>query len=126
MKKELFVGAFLLLMLAAAFINIYFLNKLTDKISVRIDDAITDVEKDNWSDAEKKAEQAVKMWRESDSYTHLVLRHSEVESATDALYGFAQQIYAHDAGGAKGAGASAKARVQSISEIERVHFGSIF
>lgn len=126
MKKEIFVGLFLALLLTAAFINIHYLNKLTESIETRINAAVSDAEEENWRDAEKKAEEAVGMWTGSDTYTHIVLRHSEIEAATDALYALMVQIYARDAGAAKGAGQSAIARLMSITEIEKVRFGSIF
>jgi TRAP-type C4-dicarboxylate transport system substrate-binding protein len=126
MKKELFVGLFLALLLTAAFVNIHYLNKLTDDIMGRVDAAITSAEEEKWDEAEKKTEEAISMWLGSDTYTHLVLRHSELEAATDALYEFAGQVYARDSGAAKGAGQLASARLNSISDIERVRLGSIF
>jgi hypothetical protein len=126
MLKEIFVGCFLALMLAASFVNIHYLTKLTDSVTEMINEAERSTQSQNWDAAAEKAEEAVRHWDESDTYTHLVLRHSELEAATDALYGFLEQVYAKEEGNAKGAAEAAKARMKSISSIETIRLGSIF
>ena len=126
MVKEIIVGCFLALMLAAALINIHFLTKLTDGVALLIEESERSAEKSDWDNAAKKAEEAVKLWSDSDTYTHLVLRHPETEDATDALYAYMQQVYAMEDGTVKGAAEAAIARMKSISSIEQVKFGSIF
>lgn len=126
MKKELIIGCFLVVMLAAAFINIHYLNSLTDDLVSLIEQAEESVHKSDWDTAEKKAKKAEELWLESDTYTHLVLRHSEIEAATDALYGFLEQIYAREEGALKGAARAACSRLHSIANIEKIRLGSIF
>lgn len=126
MKKELFVGLFLALLLTVSFINIHYIGKLTGETRQCIDDAVSSAEAENWDEAGKKAEEAIAKWTGRDTFTHLVLRHSEIEAATEALYALAQQIYSQDKGAARGAGQAASARLASISNIERVRLGSIF
>jgi hypothetical protein len=125
-KKEMIVGSLLVLLLTASLINIHYLNKLAGDISSQIDAAVSNAQAENWTEAEKKTEEAIRMWKDSDTYTHLVLRHSEVETAADALYNLAEQVYAQDAGAVKGAGQAAASRLTSIASIERIRLGSIF
>jgi hypothetical protein len=126
MKKEIIIGCFLLILLSASFINIHFLNKLTDNVTHLIEESEKSAEQNDWIKAEKKAEEAVNLWSDSDGYTHLVLRHPEVESVTDAIYGYTEQIYAREEGSAKGAAQAAISRLKSISSIEQIKLGSIF
>lgn len=126
MKKEIITGCFLIIMLAASFVNIHYLNKLTDDITQLIEESEAYAEKDDWVQAVKKAEEAAKRWSGSEPYTHLVLRHPEVEAATDAIYGYLEQIYAREKGGAKGAAQAAISRLKSLSSIEKIKPGSIF
>jgi hypothetical protein len=126
MVKEPLVGCFLVLMLAAAIVNIHFLTKLTERVTGLIDEAEKSASEENWDKAVGKAEEAIGLWDGSDTYTHLVLRHSELESATDALYGFLEQVYAKEEGNAKGAAEAAKAHMKSISSIEQIKPGSVF
>lgn len=126
MKKEIIVACFLVLLLTAAVINIHFMNKLTDNVSGLIEEAVKYASAEDWEKAEEKVEEAAKLWSDSDTYTHLVLRHPETETAMDAIYGFAEQIYAKEPGAARGAAKAAIARLKSISSIEQIKFGSIF
>jgi len=126
MKKEIIIGCFLLVLLAASLVNIYFLTKLTDQVTDLIEESEKFALEENWAQAEKKAEEASNLWSNSDTYTHLVLRHPEVESATDAIYGLLEQVYAKEAGALKGSAQAAISRLKSISSIEQIKFGSIF
>ncbi|NLT12812.1 MAG: DUF4363 family protein [Clostridiales bacterium] len=126
MKKEIIIGCLLVIMLAAAFVNIHYLNKLTDDITHLIEESGAYAEKSDWVQAEQKAEEAAKRWSDSESYTHLVLRHSELESTTDAIYGYMERIYAREKESAKGAAQAAISRLKSISSIEKIKPGSIF
>lgn len=126
MLKEILVGCFLVIMLAAAIVNIHFLNKLTDDITRLIEESSRSAEQGDWDSAAKKAEEAVRLWSDSDTYTHLVLRHPETEDATDALYALLQEVYAKEEGAVKGAAGAAAAHMKSISSIEQIKFGSIF
>ena len=126
MLKEIIVGSFLVLILAAAIVNIHFLNKLTDNVARLIEESEKYAGNSDWNSAEKKAEEAVKLWSDSDTFTHLVLRHQETEDAADALYAYLQEVYAREDGALKGAAQAAIARMKSISSIEKIRFGSIF
>jgi hypothetical protein len=126
MRKEIVTACFLLLLLAAAFVNTHFLNKLTGDVVALVEAAEKSALEDKWDEAEKKAEKASELWTGSDTYTHLVLRHNEIEAATDLLYGFLEQVYAKEEGAVKGAAQAAVARLESISSIEKVRFGSVF
>lgn len=126
MKKEIIVACVLVLLLAAAVINIHFINKLTDNVTDLIEESAKYAMEEDWTKAEKKAEEAADLWTNSDTFTHLVLRHPEIEAATDAIYGFMEEIYAKETGAAEGAAKAAAARLKSISSLEQIKFGSIF
>ncbi len=126
MKKEIIIGCFLVALLAAAFVNIHFLNKLTDNVTSLIEESETSALAGHWPEAERKAEEAADLWNSSETYTHLVLRHPETESATDAIYNLLAQVYAKEPGAMRGAAQAAIARLKSISSIEQIKLGSIF
>lgn len=126
MKKEIIIGCFLVVLFAAALVNNHYLNKLTENVTDLIEEAEKYALEDNWGQAEKKAEEASDLWSKSETYTHLVLRHPEVESASDAIYGLLEQVYAKEPGALRGAAQAAISRMKSISSIEKIKFGSIF
>ena len=126
MKKEIIITCVLVLLFTAAVINIHFINKLTDNVTDLIDESVKYAAEEDWAKAEKKAEEAADLWTNSDTFTHIVLRHPEIEAATDAIYGFVEEIYAKESGAAEGAAKAVTARLKSISSIEQIKLGSIF
>lgn len=126
MKKEIIIGCFLIALLVVSFVNIHYLTKLTDNVTNLIEEAEKYAFESNWELAEKKAEEASNLWENSETYTHVVLRHAEIESATDAIYGLLQQVYSKQTGALKGAAQAAISRMKSISSIEKIKFGSVF
>jgi len=126
MKKELAALFVLVLVFAVSLVNIHFLNRLTGNIVSLVEQADTFIREENWERARDRAEKALKRWENSDAYTHIVLRHSEIESASVALGDLIKEIYAENAGAARGAARSAVARMRSIASVERLRFNNIF
>ncbi len=126
MKKEFVIGCFLVLMLTGALINNHFLVKLTEHVTEKITITETYARQEDWVRAERSAEEATALWTGSDTYTHLVLRHTEIDAATDLLYALLEQVYVREAGAVKAAAQAASARMTSISSIEQIRLGSIF
>ena len=126
MKKEIFVIALLAAMLTAAIANVWYLNKLTDEVIAAAENAANLAAAGKWSDAQSAAEAAAKKWEEREGYTHMVLRHSEIEQCTEVLNDLRKEIYMKEEGGVRGALAAVRSQMTSIASIERVKLGSIF
>jgi len=126
MKKELAAIFVLVLVFATSLINIHFLNRLTSDIASLVEQADTFIREENWERAGDRAQKAFDRWENSDSYTHIVLRHSEIESVSVALGDLIKEIYAENAGAARGAARSAAERVRSVSSVERLRLNNIF
>lgn len=126
MKKEIIVGFLLVFIFSAALFNIHALNRLTDDIVQLVEESEKSAAAGNWEEAAAKAEEAEKRWEENDSYTHIVLRHSEINMATDAIYELLKEIYSENMGGVRGAAKAVNAHMTSISSIEHIKLGSIF
>ncbi len=126
MKKEIIFGLILICIFAATFVNISILEKITQELTELVDESLRSVESGDWENAEKKAEEAEKLWEKADPYTHIFVRHSEIDSTTDALYDFAKALYSREAGEARGAHKALSAHISSIVGMEKVTLGSIF
>jgi hypothetical protein len=126
MKKEIFAVSLLLILFAGSLINIYFLNRLTGDLTDLVIRADESASKEDWGTAQETAEAAAEKWNRYDSYTHIFLKHSEIDSATDAFYELLENIYAQDAGGARGAAQKLTAHLTSLATMERIRLGSIF
>jgi len=126
LKKEIVALAALALLLIGAFVNIHFLNRLTGEIIAYIEEADWYIREENWDKAREKAEKANARWEGSESYTHIVLRHSDIDSAGNTLTELLKEIKEENAGAAEAAAKAAAARFRSVATIERVRLGSVF
>lgn len=126
MKKEIFSVCLLLIMLTAAFMNIHYLNKLTDEISQLVSESKDAAASGEWEKAVSTAEYAEKLWDEKTGYTHVVLRHSEIDTVSDVLYDFISHIYEQDNDASHIAADKVIYHLDSIYRMEQVRFGSIF
>ena len=126
MKKELFAGLFLIAILAGVLTNNHFLGKLSDELQLLITDAENAALNEDWVSAADAAEKALDLWISSDKYTHVVLRHSEIDAATDALCQLLTSVYEQDAASVTGAARQTSLKLGSIIEIEKLRPGSIF
>ena len=103
MKKEVIAGAVLALLIALSAWNIYSIDALTDGIgdSLRMSQAL------------------------ADGYTHIFLRHPEIDSTTDAFYELQELLL--DGGGDGCAAAYDKLRyhLESIRSMEHISIGSV-
>ncbi len=126
MKKEIVFGIILICIFALTFANIFVLEKMALELSALVDESMRSAESGDWEKAEKKAEEAERLWDKADPYTHIFVRHSEIDTTTDALYDFLKSLYRRDAGGARGAHKALSAHISSIVSMEKITLGSIF
>ena len=65
-------------------------------------------------------------WLGADGYTHIFIRHSEIDSTTDAFFELMSDVRSGDAQSASGAYEKLAAHLDSLYTMERVTLGSIF
>ena len=125
MKKEIYAVILLVVMFAGAIINNRYISVMTGEIETLSEQAGAAAASEDWEKAAKYAETAVKEWARMDKYTHIVLRHSEIDTVSDALYELLKEANSENGGGAEGAAQQAAYHLRSISEMERLKLGSI-
>lgn len=126
MKKELFAAALLAVVFAGVMVNIRVTQSMTAEL---INDAATALEsarRGEFGLAEKQIDKAVDHWLSLDGYTHIFIRHSEINSTTEAFFQLKSDIYAHDTGAAEGSAALLHETLRSLSTMEQISIGSIF
>ena len=126
MKKEIFAFALLAAMIIAALINIGGIVKLTDRLTYMVSKSAEYAAAEDWDKAEYYAAQAIKEWNDNDSYTHIVLRHSEIDTLSDALFEFMSDVYEKNKEASEGSSAKVLYHIESLSQMERIRFGSVF
>lgn len=86
MKKELFSAITILLLLFGSVYNIFQIKELSESVSEHLDTAIQACAVNNFEAAESELSDALNIWLQADGYTHIFIRHSETDSATDAFF----------------------------------------
>jgi hypothetical protein len=126
MKKELFIGAVFLAMLASSLFNIRCVKTLTEDVTRSVELAADAAASGDWDLSESCAIRAFTMWRSHSAHTQLVLRHSAIEAAENSIILMLTEVYAKDAARVLGTAEAARRVMESIAETERVRFGSVF
>lgn len=126
MKRELAAAAVLILLLAGSWWNLKYLRDFTGGFSEALDLSRAYCEAGQFELAEQELEKAAQDWLGADGYTHIFIRHSEIDSTTDAFFELMSDVRSGDAQSASGAYEKLAAHLNSLYTMERVTLGSIF
>lgn len=126
MKRVITAAVLLLLLVLASVWNIRRVDSLTGELETllrRSEQAALD---GSFDQAEDIASDALTLWLAADSYTHIFIRHSEIDSTSDAFYELLERVSERDADGLPSAYAKLLYHLDSIAAMEHVTLGSIF
>lgn len=124
MKRELAAGALLLLLMAGAWWNIRAVDRLTGDILAGLDASQEAEEQGDHLAAQAALDKALNRWLEADSYTHIFIRHAEIDSTADAFYELQAQLLAGE-GDSNAAYDKLRYHLDSIQRMEHPSLGSI-
>ena len=125
MKREGIAGALLVLLFLAALVNIACLDRLISRIEAEVDRAQTLAEHGEFSPAEEALDTAIVHWTAANSYTHIFIRHPEIDSTSDAFYECKQLLAEENADGFPSAFEKLNYHLNSIDEMEHIRLGSV-
>lgn len=126
MKKELCAGLLLAALFIGALINIAYLRGFIGGLTDTLDISRAAAASGDFAAAEDTLRSAIEVWTEADEYTHIFIRHSEIDSTTDAFYELLSDVLSQDGESAEGAYEKLSSHLSSILTMEQVTFGSIF
>lgn len=125
--RRMYVGALILAaLMAASLYNVSYLDGKVQALEAMVDSSAELVREGNYAAAADTLRRAIDTWNGMESYTHIFIRHSETDSATDAFYEYLSDITAMDGGSAAGSYQKLRAHLESIANMEHVTIGSIF
>lgn len=124
MKRELAAGALLLLLMAGAWWNIRAVDRLTGELLAGLDASQAADEQGDHLAAQAALDKALNRWLEADSYTHIFIRHAEIDSTADAFYELQAQLLAGE-GDSSAAYDKLRYHLDSIQRMEHPSLGSI-
>lgn len=125
MKKAVTAGLLLLAMVAASGWNVRFLDDFTDAMVGTLERS-----RECWAAGDVKkaaalAESVLEDWLDAAPYTHIFIRHAEVDAATDAFYDLLAALEGDD-GPAGRIYDRLEAHLGSIDDMEHVTVRSVF
>lgn len=124
--KKMYAGILLLaILLGAALYNVHYLDGKMDSLLQYVDAARQLEGAGDFDSAQLMLREAISFWNGMNSYTHILIRHSEIDSASDAFY---DCLACLQDGGADSAASLEKLRAHlcSILDMEHISLGSIF
>ena len=126
MKKAVAAGVLMLLMFAASLWNIRYLDNFTDTLAQEIRLSRDYCRAAEYDAADSSLRRAMALWEGAEGYTHIFIRHAEIDAVTDAFYDILSLINAENKEEADGVYGRLLSHVQSIDEMEHISIGSVF
>ena len=125
MRKELAAAIILALLLTGVMVNIRVASNIILGLKEDVTAAYQSAEKGDFDRAKPQLDAAVEHWMSLDGYTHIFIRHCEINSTTQAYFQLKSDIYAEDMGAAKGSYGLLMATLDSLMTMEQLSLGSI-
>ena len=123
MKKELIAALLLILLFSGTLVNIGINDKMMQRLNAEVKDAYDSAASGDWDTAQQRLDTAISHWLSMDGYTHIFIRHSEIDGTSDAFYELLSAIEEGDA--LSPAYGKLLYHIDSISGMEHVSIGSI-
>ena len=126
MKKEIVAIVLLLLILAGNIWNRKRLDKLIDDLNVLTEEAYSSAQSADWRGAEAAARNAEETWTGAHAYTHIFIRHTDVDTLTSSLCEYRGAIFGRDDGDILASYLCLKAGLSCLRDMETLSAGSVF
>lgn len=125
MKKEAIALIALLFLIAFVTMNVIYIHKVTDELCEIIGTSQAAYEKADYETAEDELHRAMSIWGNSSAYSHIALRHTDIDTITESFYDLLSEIYAQTEQ-AYGGYENIIEELNHLAEMETPYMGSIF
>lgn len=125
MKREWIAGALLVLLFLASLVNISCLDRLIGTIEEEVGRAELLAEGGNYAAAAEALDTAITHWIGANAYTHIFIRHPEIDATSDAFYELKELLAEENAEGFPSAFDKLHYHLNSIDEMEHIRLGSV-
>lgn len=125
MKREVLAAALLILTLALLLVNIHALEGLVGELEEHVCRSSAALARGDREHAVSELEAAMTLWQSAEGYTHVFVRHSEIDAVSDAFF----ELNAALRGGDEADDALYLAllyHLDSIEKMDELRLGSIF
>ena len=126
MKKEFFASLTILSLLLISIAGYIHLTKLTNSITEHTNKAMGAVSQANFELARTELNAALLLWNDDEQYTHIFIRHSEVDTVSDAFYEALGNVCSNQKEEAQISILKLMYHVNSVQSMERITLRSVF
>ena len=126
MKKELCAILTILLLIGGSIANLIHLDKTTDQISNHIRYGILYCSLDDYTAADKEMNKALEIWNTEEYYTHVFIRHCEIDTISDIIYDALSAINNHEKYESQFLLQKLQHHIDTLVKMEKISLGSIF
>ena len=125
MKKEGLAITIILFVILGSVLNLRYLTSLIHELDAQTNEAVSEAEEENWTTSEALASDVMMQWMKMDKYTHVFIRHGEIDAVTDAFCSLLGAIKSRETSDIFMAQLTLHSRLNELVEMERVTPGSI-
>ena len=126
MKREWIALGLLSLLIAGAALNIARLDRLTDLVETSLARSEKAAAQKDFQTALTNLETGLSVWQDSRGYTHVFLRHPDVDAANDAFYELELLLLQKDGAALPAAFARLRYHLDCIDYMEHPSVGTVF
>ena len=125
MKKEGLAITIILFVILGSVLNLRYLTSLIHELDAQTNKAVSEAEAENWTTSEALASDVMMQWMKMDKYTHIFIRHGEIDAVTDAFCSLLGAIKSRETSDIFMAQLTLHSRLNELVEMESVTPGSI-
>lgn len=125
MKRAAIASVIILALFAVSIWSIAKIDRITNEICCLLDYAEAAADEGRFSDALELSRTALNVWLGAESYTHIFIRHPEIDGTSDAFYELLSVISEADSDSLAPAFEKLRYHLSSIDSMEHLSLGSI-
>ena len=125
MKKELFAGALLLVLIGLCAWNLWYLTRMCTRLDNAVAQAETSYAAGDPARASETLRAAAARWDDAEDYAHCMLPHESTDAVTESFRRAIRTVEARDASAAADINLL-RVRIQGLADGERITLGNIF
>ena len=124
--KEIFAAVLLTALFLGTLANTRYIGRVVEELRSHVERSENLAREGNFEMASDSLREGIDKWESYSPYTRILLRHTEIDSTTDAFYDLLSELEDGALSRAIGAFGKLDAHLRGIAEIEHVSLGSIF
>ena len=125
MKKELFAGMLLLVLIGLCAWNLWYLTRMCTRLDNAVAQAETSYAAGDPARASETLRAAAARWDDAEDYAHCMLPHESTDAVTESFRRAIRTVEAGDASAAADI-ALLRVRIQGLADGERITLGNLF